>query len=379
MSANLKRPLTIFVLAAAVFVCKSGMAAEIPWSTDIKEALHRAAANGQPVLMDFTADWCVHCKRMDLSTFTNADVAQRISRDFVAVKVDADQNKDLVKDLGITGLPAILIVSPDLKIIERISGFQTPKALIPRLDAVTAAHPAQGRPATMVSSQNPPQRRMNLAAQPEAYEPEAVKPSRPALRELEFEAISQDEAPRANRRPPIEPSRNPFVDGPTGRQPETRESRTSDTDPESFFKTISREQEPPDAEPAKSEFGVSQPAKSGPAFDGLCIVSAVDGRQLVKGTVRDQVSYRGQLLYFSSTEHKEQFLASPATYWPMLEGACAMTMLEEQQRVAGHLEFAAVFRKHIWLFASQEAMEEFLSNPADIADEASEIAAELQR
>ena len=376
MSANPNRSLTFFVLVAAMIVCKSGMAAEIPWSTNIEDALHQAAVNGQPVLMEFTADWCVFCKKMEKTTFTNADVAQRISRDFVAVKVDADQNKDLVKDLGIKGLPAILIVSPDLKVIERISGFQTPEALIPKLDAVIASRPSQGRPATTVSTQNTPQRQSRPAPQPELVEPEAAKPSRPARKELEFEAITQDEAPRVGSRPPVDPAKNPFVDVPAERQQKPAEAQVVDTDPESFFKTISREQEPRESEPEVTE--QAQP-KVGPAFDGLCIVSAVDGRELVKGTNRNQVKYRGQTLYFSSIENKEQFLASPATYWPMLDGACAMTLLEDEKRVAGSLEFAAVFRKRIWLFASQEAMQEFLRNPADMAEEAAELAAELQR
>jgi len=369
MSANLNRRLAIFVLAAAMIVCKSGMAAEIPWSTNIDDALHKAAVNGQPVLMEFTADWCVFCKKMEKTTFTNADVAQRISRDFVAVKVDADQNKDLVKDLGIKGLPAILIVSPDLKVIARISGFQTPEALIPKLDAVTAAHSTLGTPATIVNAPNPPQHPKNRASRQESFEPEAAKPSRPARKELEFEAITQDEAPRAGRRTLVDPSKTSFVDVPDVGQPQPARSGAADTDPESFFRTISREQESDDAEPAQPE----------PAFDGLCIVSAVDGRQLVKGTDRIQVNYRGQTLYFSSVEHKAQFLASPVTYWPMLDGACPITLIEDEQRVAGRLEFAAVFRKRIWLFASQEAMQEFLRNPADLAEDATELAAELKR
>ena len=359
MSANLNRRLTIFVFAAAMIVCKSGVAAEILWSTNIKDALHRAAENGQPVLMEFTADWCVFCKKMEKTTFTNADVAQRISRDFVAVKVDADQNKDLVKDLEIKGLPAILIVSPDLKVIERISGFQTPEALIPKLDAVTAGH----------STQDPPQRPRNRASRQESFEPAAAQPSRHALKDLEFEAITQDEAPRVRRRPSVVPSKTAFVDVPDGGRQNPDESNAAGTDPDAFFRTISREQEPQDVEPAQPE----------PAFDGLCIVSAVDGRQLVKGTDRIQVNYRGQTLYFSSVEHKAQFLASPATYWPMLDGACPITLLQDEQRVAGHLEFAAVFRKRIWIFASQEAMQEFVRNPADMAEDATELAAELQR
>ena len=376
MSANFNRSLTLVILAAALMVCRSGMAGQIPWSTDVEDALHRAAANGQPVLMEFTADWCVFCKKMEKNTFTNAEVADRISRNFVALKVDADKNKDLVKDLGIKGLPAILIVSPDLKVIERISGFQTPEALIPKLDAVIAAHASQGKPAKMVSAQNPPQRPMNPAPQPESIEPKSAKPSRPARKELEFEAITQEEAPRVGRRPAADPAKNPFVDAPTARQSKSAESTAADKDPESFFKTISREQEPRHKEPAVAD---EAPAHAGPAFDGLCIVSAVEGHELVKGTDRNQINYRGQTLYFSSIENKEQFLASPATYWPMLDGACPMTLIEDEQRVAGSLEFAAVYRKRIWLFASQEAMQEFLRNPADMAEEASELAAEPER
>lgn len=380
MSAIFNRSLTFIVLAAAVLACNGSIADQIPWSTDIESSLHRATESGQLVLLEFTADWCGYCRKMEKSTFTDPDVAQRISQDFVAVKVDADSNKDLVKDLGIKGLPAILIVSSELKVIERISGFQTPEALIPKLDAVTAAHSSPGKPAKAISTKNPLQRQSAPVPQPEFAEPKpqhrTQQEARPVRKELEFEAISQDEAPRVGSRPPVDAAKNPFLDEEPSSQPESEEAPGIDTDPESFFKTISREEEPREEAPAESEH--PQP-NARPAFDGLCIVSAVEGRELVKGSDRDQIKYRGQTLCFSSTENKERFLASPATYWPMLDGACAMTLLEDEKRVPGSLEFAAVFRKRIWLFASQKAMQEFLQNPAEMAEEASELAAELQR
>lgn len=358
-----------------MLVCKSGLAAEIPWSTDIEDALHRAEENGQPVLMEFTASWCVFCRKMEKNTFTNADVAQRISDNFVAVQVDADHNKDLVKDLGIKGLPAILIVLPDLTVIERISGFQTPEALIPKLDAVSATHGSHGKPAKMVSAQIPPKRPMKPASQLEASQPEDDQTRRPVRKELEFEAITQDETLRRGNRPSVDASRNPFLEDSSAAQATPADRLAADTDPESFFRTISREQEP-----QHDELATPAPALApdGPAFDGLCIVTAVEERELVKGTDRHQTNYRGQPLYFSSSEAKAQFLASPTTYWPMLDGVCAMTLLNDDKRVAGNLEFAAVFRKRIWLFASQKAMKEFLQSPAEIAEEAVEIADELQ-
>ena len=369
MSVNFSRSLAVVVLAVAMALSRSGAAAEIPWSTDIEDSLHRADSNSQLVFMEFTADWCVFCKKMEKNTFTNDEVTQRISSNFVAVKVDADQNKDLVKDLGIKGLPAILIVSPDLKVIERISGFQTPEALITKLDAITAAHPNRGKHNALVSSGNSPQRSMNRPSQPEQFEPDAVASSRPATKELEFEAITQDEAPRVGNRQTANPSKRPLIDDASGQQPKPAITETVSADSESFFKTISREQ----------ESGEEAPEKSGPAFNGLCIVSAVEGRELVNGTADNQINYRGHTLYFSSTENKERFISEPDAFWPVLDGICAMTLLADERRVEGSLEFAAVFRKRIWLFTSQEAMREFLHDPVDIAEEATEVVAELER
>jgi len=47
-------------------------------------------------------------------------------------------------------------------------------------------------------------------------------------------------------------------------------------------------------------------------------------------------------------------------------------LIDNDESVEGSLEFAALFRNRIWLFASREAMQEFLLDPADIADEAQE-------
>jgi len=99
----------------------------------------------------------------------------------------------------------------------------------------------------------------------------------------------------------------------------------------------------------------------------------------VNGTADNRIDYRGHALYFSSTENKERFLSEPAVFWPVLDGKCAMTLLKDERRVEGSLEFAAVFRKRIWLFTSQEAMREFLHDPVDISEEATEIVAELER
>lgn len=147
-------------IAAALLVFSGAVGArqpDIPWSTDIEASLHRASAEGRPVLMEFTADWCTHCQRMEKNTFTDPQVAARINRNFVAIRIDADAHKPIVRELGIKGLPAMLVVAPDMEILERITGYQTPESLLTRLDnalaqtSVAATPAASGitRPAAM--------------------------------------------------------------------------------------------------------------------------------------------------------------------------------------------------------------------------------------
>ena len=59
----------------------------------------------------------------------------------------------------------------------------------------------------------------------------------------------------------------------------------------------------------------------------------------------------------------------------MLDGSCAVTMLRTDKEVEGKVEFAAMFRKQVWLFASEEEMREFVTSPADIADEVGQLSA----
>jgi len=364
MSTHFSRSLTGVVIAAILVVCRSGVAAEIRWSTDIEDTLSQASASNQLVLIEFTADWCVFCKKMEKTTFKDPQVAQRISRDFLAVRIDADKNKALVKDLGIKGLPAILVVSPDLKVVDRISGFQTPEALVPKLDAITAARMSQSRPPAIAGAQNPQRPPARSAPPQNAIERNTYGP---APGELQFEPLSQEEAPKVGMRRPSTPPRKQVPVEPHRGRSDQSVAQNTNPDSESFFKTISRER------------GSRDTTGSSPSFDGLCVVSAVDNRELVRGSASHQMNYKGRTLYFSSAENKDRFRVSPAVYWPMLDGLCPMTLLQDEEQVEGKLEFAAIYRKRIWLFTSSAGMQEFLQDPGDVAEEALQLAEELQR
>ena len=116
----------------------------------------------------------------------------------------------------------------------------------------------------------------------------------------------------------------------------------------------------------RSHAALNQPVK--PSFAGLCLPSVFETRSLVTGKPEHAVKYRGKLLYFSNAKQMQTFQADPSKYWPMNDGACPVTLAEEGQVVEGQLQYAAMFRKQLWLASSPEKMKRFVTLPAKFVD-----------
>jgi thiol:disulfide interchange protein DsbD len=87
---------------------------EINWETFDYKLLAQAKIDGNPVILDFYADWCIPCKELDHNTFTDEEVVE-LSKEFVVLKVDlthgSDQlTKDLKMDFGVKGVPTIVFI-----------------------------------------------------------------------------------------------------------------------------------------------------------------------------------------------------------------------------------------------------------------------------
>ena len=82
-----------------------------------------------PVLVDFTAEWCQPCKMID-------PIVKQLSVEWQGkvkvVKLDADQNPNLLMQYGVLGIPTlILFKGGELK--ERMTGFQPREKLVTKL------------------------------------------------------------------------------------------------------------------------------------------------------------------------------------------------------------------------------------------------------
>ncbi len=98
---------------------------------EFDNALASANAEGRYVMLDYYADWCTDCKRMEANTLANEAVMSELDDRFVLLQVDVTDPKDadgvaLKKKFGVYGPPAILFFGPDGNEIsqERFYGFK---------------------------------------------------------------------------------------------------------------------------------------------------------------------------------------------------------------------------------------------------------------
>lgn len=92
-----------------------------PWSA---EAFAEARRRKVPVLLDVGAVWCPWCSLMDRESYTNYETADFINNNFVAVKVDFDEDPRLSAKLQRAqallnlpaGLPLTAFVTPEGKL-----------------------------------------------------------------------------------------------------------------------------------------------------------------------------------------------------------------------------------------------------------------------
>ena len=155
----------------------------IVWRTDLKAAAREAAASRRPMLLQVTADWCGYCHKMFDQTFTDEQVARHINGCFVPVTVDADKEAGLVQAIGVEGLPTTVIVSPEFKVIKKVTGFRAAAALSRELDALcTVKHVAHTQPAASLPPQlTLPTETLPASAIPASQQETLSKPAEPSF------------------------------------------------------------------------------------------------------------------------------------------------------------------------------------------------------
>ncbi len=125
----------------------SGSSPELSWEHDWDTAFELAASRNQPVLVNFYADWCIWCKRLDSTTFSDPAVASLLSNSVVGLRVKIDGNGGpYATTYQVFAPPTLLLLDSAGQELARIPGYMPPLPLLERLRGFLPV-PAPGRPA----------------------------------------------------------------------------------------------------------------------------------------------------------------------------------------------------------------------------------------
>jgi thiol:disulfide interchange protein DsbD len=103
------------------------------------QSLQAALATGRPVLLEFSADWCVPCHELERATFSDRGVIAA-SRDFHTFKVDltrydSPESERWRRVYAVRGVPTVIFLGADGAEIKslRVEGFLAPEPFLERM------------------------------------------------------------------------------------------------------------------------------------------------------------------------------------------------------------------------------------------------------
>ncbi len=118
---------------------------QIKWY-DFNSGFMAVKKSRKPAVIDFYADWCVWCKVMDKETFANPAVEKKLSRDYIVIRINTEKNETIQFDgktftaqefaayCGVEGLPTLVFMDKDGKLVTRIPGYIKADVFLSLLD-----------------------------------------------------------------------------------------------------------------------------------------------------------------------------------------------------------------------------------------------------
>jgi thiol-disulfide isomerase/thioredoxin len=185
-------------LALALLLSGPAPSAAIRWERSFDEAVKKAQKAGKPLIVDFWADWCIWCHRLDRTTYADPVVARK-AEEFVAVRINTEGSKreiEVAIKYGVASLPTIVFLSPRCRQVLRLNGFQGPGQFPHTLEAaLQSARRVMGWEEALEQDQDDP--RALTALGTHLFEQETYDEAR----EMLYRALAHDaEAPVADRR-----------------------------------------------------------------------------------------------------------------------------------------------------------------------------------
>lgn len=118
------RWLLLLGVVAAVYFSKPGSAPNFDgWETSYDQAMTKAAARNENVLIAFYMNGCGYCDAMDRVVLNQPAVRSSLER-FVPVRINMEQARQVANRYGVMGAPTFAVVTPSGAILDMAVGYQ---------------------------------------------------------------------------------------------------------------------------------------------------------------------------------------------------------------------------------------------------------------
>jgi thiol:disulfide interchange protein DsbD len=126
--------ITVFLILLAASPCYG----QVAWIRNYSEAQKIAVADAKPIFIDFYADWCTWCHKLDREVYSDPDFI-RFLQAYVPLRIDIEdpaEGKELAGRFQVQTLPTIMILDTDGHALNRIGGYRNASDLIADISSI---------------------------------------------------------------------------------------------------------------------------------------------------------------------------------------------------------------------------------------------------
>ncbi len=96
----------------------------VSWAEDFASAQQQAAQSGKPMILFFTAKWCVPCRIMKRTVWADEQVETTVNAQFIPLMIDVDDPDvaPVLRRYPINGTPATIITDSQGAVLQQVTG-----------------------------------------------------------------------------------------------------------------------------------------------------------------------------------------------------------------------------------------------------------------
>mgnify|MGYP002395166942 CR=1 FL=1 len=128
-----------FIFSIIFAFSTAAMAAnqEINWYS-YKAGMEKISKENKKGYIHFYTDWCTYCKIMNQKTFTDDSVIAFLNQNFVPIRVNAEEQRDVAKKYGVSKFPNNWFIGEDKSEIGKRPGFIPAEIMLKMLQYVSS-------------------------------------------------------------------------------------------------------------------------------------------------------------------------------------------------------------------------------------------------